>query len=126
MESATTETSELVRSYYDSWRRGIASFDGDRIAEILAEDLYFEGSIAGRRRGAPGFIGGLLRFVECLQKPIEVQQRVESGSQAAVIYEAEMPGGPMRFAEFFTVEGGRIASIRLLYDAGQYRALGGR
>ena len=120
------EAAELVRSYYDSWKEGIASFNADRLNEVLAEDLYFEGSIAGKRRGAAGFIGGLKRFVECLQKPIDVQQQVESGSQAAVIYEAEMPGGPMRFAEFFAVEGGRIASIRLLYDAGQYRALGGR
>lgn len=126
METAATDTAALVQSYYDSWRNGIASFDGDRLAEILADDLYFEGSIAGKRRGAAGFIGGLRRFVEGLQKPIEVQQQVESGSQAALIYEAEMPGGPMRFAEFFTMEGGRIASIRLLYDAAQYVALGGR
>lgn len=126
METAATETAELVRSYYDSWRNGIASFNGDRVGELLAEDLYFEGSIAGKRRGAAPFIGGLRRFVEGLQKPIDVQQQVESGNQAAVIYEAEMPGGSMRFAEFFTVEAGRIASIRLLYDAGQYRALGGR
>jgi hypothetical protein len=32
----------------------------------------------------------------------------------------------MRFAEFFTVSDGQIQSIKLLYDAAQYRALGGR
>jgi len=51
---------------------------------------------------------------------------VEAGDLAAVLYEAEMPGGSMRFAEFFRVEHGRIASIKLLYDAAQYRALGGQ
>jgi len=32
----------------------------------------------------------------------------------------------MRFAEFFQVEDGRIQGIKLVYDAAQYRALGGR
>lgn len=126
METAAMQTAEIVNAYYDSWRDGIASFDRSRLAEILAEDLDFEGSIAGKRRGAPGFVAGLQRFVEGLKRPIEVQQRVESGELAAVLYDAEIPGGVMRFAEFFRVENGKIVSLKLLYDAGQYRALGGR
>jgi len=124
--TATTETSALVDTYYGSWRDGIASFDGARLAGILAEDLDFEGSIAGKRRGSAGFIAGLQRFVEGLKPPIQVQQRVEAGNLAAVLYDAEIPGGLVRFAEFFRVEKGRIASLKLHYDAGQYRALGGR
>jgi ketosteroid isomerase-like protein len=126
METATTKTAELVSAYYDSWRNGIATFDRERLTEILAEDLEFEGSIAGKRRGSAGFIAGLQRFVEGLKSPIDVQQRLESGDQAAVLYDAEIPGGGMRFAEFFRVENGRIASLKLHYDAAQYRALGGR
>lgn len=126
MGTAITEASTLVSAYYDSWQNGIATFDGQRLAGILAEDLDFEGSIAGKRRGAAGFIVGLQRFVEGLRSPVHVQQRVEAGEAAAVLYDAEIPGGSMRFAEFFRVEDGRIASIKLLYDAAQYRALGGR
>ncbi|HEV2217323.1 MAG TPA: nuclear transport factor 2 family protein [Candidatus Dormibacteraeota bacterium] len=126
METATTDAATLVRAYYGSWRNGIATFDNERLAEVLAEDLDFEGSIAGKRRGAAGFMVGLQRFVECLKQPIEIQQQLAAGDQAAVLYAAEIPGGSMRFAEFFRVENGRIASIKLLYDASQYRALGGR
>ena len=126
MATATQETTALVSAYYGSWQNGIASFDGARLAEILAEDLDFEGSIAGKRRGSAGFIAGLQRFVEGLKPPLQVRQRVEAADLAAVLYDAEIPGGSMRFSEFFRVENGRIASIRLLYDAGQYRALGGR
>ena len=121
-----TDAATLVRAYYGSWQNGIATFDKERLSEILADDLYFEGSIAGRRRGAAGFIIGLQRFVEGLKSPIQVQQQVEADDLAAVLYDAEIPGGSMRFAEFFRVEHGRIASIKLLYDAAQYRALGGR
>lgn len=126
MGTAVTDTATLVRAYYGSWQNGIATFDRERLGEILAGDLDFEGSIAGKRRGAAGFILGLQRFVEGLKPPIHVQQQVEAGGLAAVLYDAEIPGGSMRFAEFFRVEGGRIAAIKLLYDVSQYRALGGR
>ena len=124
--TTTADTAELVSAYYGSWRSGISSFDASRLQEILAEDLDFEGSIAGKRRGAAGFIAGLQRFVEGLKGPINVQQRVEADDLAAVLYDTEIPGGSMRFAEFFRVENGRIASLKLLYDAEQYGALGGR
>lgn len=120
------KTAELVSTYYDSWRNGIASFDASRVGEILNENLEFEGPIAGKRQGAAGFIGGLRRFVEGLQAPIGFLQQVESDGQAASLYDAQLPGGTMRFAEFFQVDDGRIQAIKLVYDASQYRALGGR
>jgi ketosteroid isomerase-like protein len=126
VELAKKETAELVNAYYDSWKDGIAAFDARRLGEILAENLDFEGPIAGKRRGAAGFIGGLTRFVEGLQAPISVLQVVESADQAAALYDAQLPTGTMRFAEFFQVEDGRIEGIKLVYDAAQYRALGGR
>jgi ketosteroid isomerase-like protein len=122
----TTPTADLIGAYYDSWRHGIGSFDEARLGAILAEDLDFEGPIAGQRRGAAGFIGGLKRFVEGLQEPIDVLHEIDSGNQAAALYDASLPQGRMRFAEFFVVDDGRISAIRLLYDAAQYRALGGR
>jgi hypothetical protein len=126
MDGTKSTTAEVIGAYYDSWRDGIGSFDGVHLGAILAEDLDFEGPIAGKRRGAVGFIGGLKRFVEGLRAPIRVLQQVDSGSQAAVLYDADLPEGTMRFAEFFDVGGGRIKAIKLLYDAAQYRALGGR
>jgi ketosteroid isomerase-like protein len=126
MEIANATTAEVVDDYYASWRNGISSFDEDRVRGVLDENLDFEGPIAGKRRGAAGFVGGLKRFVEGLRAPIQILQQMDSGDQAAVLYDAELPEGTMRFAEFFHVRDGRIESIRLLYDAAQYRALGGR
>ncbi|HEV3103778.1 MAG TPA: nuclear transport factor 2 family protein [Candidatus Dormibacteraeota bacterium] len=126
MEIANATTAEVVDDYYASWRNGISSFDEDRVRGVLDESLDFEGPIAGKRRGAAGFVGGLKRFVEGLRAPIQILQQMDSGDQAAVLYDAELPEGTMRFAEFFHVRDGRIESIRLLYDAAQYRALGGR
>lgn len=124
--TATAQTTELVSAYYGSWQKGIATFDRDRLAHVLSEDLDFEGSIAGKRRGSAGFMIGLQRFVESMKPPINFLHRLESGDQAAVLYEAELPGGTMRFAEFFRIENGRIASLQLMYDPAQYREYGGR
>jgi len=46
----------------------------NRLTGVLVEDLDFEGPIAGKRKGAAGFIGGLKRFVEGLQAPIHIHQ----------------------------------------------------
>lgn len=113
----------VIDRYYTAWTGG---FDEAELTSVLADDLDFEGPIAGKRRGSAGFIGGLRRFVEGLQAPIEVQQRIESNGGGAALYDAAMPEGRMRFAEFFQVSEGRIHAIRLLYDPNQYRALGGR
>jgi ketosteroid isomerase-like protein len=126
MMATNTKTAEAIEEYYGSWRDGISSFDESRVAGVLVEDLDFEGPIAGKRKGAAGFISGRKRFVEGLQAPIRVLQVLDSGDQAAVLYDADLPEGTMRFAEFFHVADGRIQSINLLYDAAQYRALGRR
>jgi hypothetical protein len=126
MALGNTTTTDLIDAYYDSWRTGIESFDEPRLGRILAPDLDFEGPIAGKRRGAAGFVGGLKRFVEGLQPPIVMLQQVSFGGEAAALYDAKLPGGTMRFAEFFVIQDGRIGAIKLLYDAAQYRALGGR
>ncbi len=126
MDIAKTKTAELIDNYYSSWRNGISSFDETRVRGVLVENLDFEGPIAGKRQGAAGFVGGLKRFVEGLRAPIHILHQVDSGDQAAVLYDADVPEGTMRFAEFFHVGDGRIQSIKLLYDATQYRALGGR
>jgi hypothetical protein len=126
MTIAKTVTAELIGDYYAGWKDGISSFDEARVRAVLVEDLDFEGPIAGKRRGATGFVGGLTRFVEGLRAPIHILQEINSGNEGAVLYDAELPEGTMRFAEFFQVGDGRIQSIKLLYDAAQYRALGGR
>jgi hypothetical protein len=126
MEPEKVKTGELIDAYYESWRNGIASFDSEALVAVLADDLDFEGPIAGKRRGSAGFVGGVKRFVEGLRAPIRMLQQVDSGNRGAALYDADLPEGTMRFAEFFDVEGGRVQAIKLLYDAAQYRALGGR
>jgi hypothetical protein len=74
---------------------------------------------------APSGSYGVSGFVETT-RGLNRLQELQSGDEAAVLYDAELPGGTVRFAEFFQLDAGRIRSLRLLYDAAEYRARGGR
>lgn len=121
----THTTKQLVLAYYDILKDGTASFDQDRLRAILAPDLAFEGPIAGSIVGADRFIKGVSGFVETM-RGLTMLHQVWADSEAAALYDAELPRGTVRFAEFFGSAGGKIQSLRLLYDAGAYRAGGGR
>lgn len=125
MIDANGTAEQVVQAYYDILKEGMASFDAGRLRAILASDLKFEGPIAGHVVGAERFIKGVSGFVETLRS-LKMLHQMSAGGMAAALYDAEMPGGTVRFAEFFQIDGGRIQSLRLLYDAAEYRAQGGR
>jgi hypothetical protein len=118
-------TAQIVQAYYDILTGGMATFDPARLIAIMATDLAFEGPIAGHVVGAERFSKGVTGFIETARSLTMVHQ-LYAGDMAATLYDAEMPGGAVRFAEFFQVEHGKIKSLRLLYDATEYRARGGR
>ena len=120
-----TDTSEIARTYYDIIGRGAAAFDPERLRAILAPDLAFEGPIAGAVRGAERFLGGVAGFARTATGTT-VLHRLTDGAEVATLYDAELPGGRVRFAEFLEFRDGRIGSVRLLYDAADYVAKGGR
>jgi hypothetical protein len=64
-------------------------------------------------------------FIETMRS-LNMVHQLYAGNTAATLYDAEMPGGTVRFAEFFRVEDGKIQTLRLVYDATEYRARGGR
>jgi hypothetical protein len=104
---------DIIDTYYEI----LAAFDAQRLRAILAPDLAFEGPIAGRRDGAEAFIAGAEGFARAARS-ITILQR----EPTAALYDAELPGGTVRFAEFFRVADGRIQGITLHYDAAQFTA----
>ena len=115
----------LVSAYYEILQAGAGSYDPQRLRSILVPDLDFDGPIAGHVRGADRFTRGVAGFTGT-QQGIRFLQQVITPDAAAVLYDADLPGGTLRFAEFFRFSSGQIASIKLLYDPGRYTAFGGR
>lgn len=124
-EEQLLHTDQLIHAYYDNLENGTASFDEQRLRQILAPDLRFEAPMAGRSVGAEGFIKGAAAFAETMRGMTMLEQLC-TDEAAATLFDAEMPGGTVRVAEFFQIADSKIQSLRLLYDVHEYQARGGR
>ena len=123
---AVIEGHATLRSYYAVLRGGADAYqDGRDLLPLLADDFVFEGPIAGRLAGGTRFAQGVRGFIENV-KGIAVLQAVSGEGGAAVLYDAELPGGAVRFSEFFEFDGDKIRELRTQYDAADYLAKGGR
>ena len=112
--------------YYEILGSGIDSYaDGRDLLPLLTDDFVFDGPIAGRVAGSDRFAHGVRGFIETVQE-INPLQVVLGEAGAAVLYDAEMPGGTVRFSEFFELDGERIRELRIQYDPTDYVGKGGR
>ncbi|WP_334173495.1 nuclear transport factor 2 family protein [Sinomonas sp.] len=119
------DTSAALRSYYAVLLGGLERYrDGDELLPLLAEDLTFDGPIAGQVSGAGRFAQGVKGFIEAVRQ-ITFIEAVATDDGAAVLYDAALPHASVRFAEFFEFRDGIIKTIRIHYNAADYLAAGG-
>ena len=118
---------EVLQQYYRVLTAGPVAFgDGQSLRVLLSEHLDFTGSLAGHRPDATeGFVHGAAGFISTVRS-INVVREVHDEQGSAVLYDAELPGGIVRFAEFFTIRHGVIDTLNLHYDGKGYLAKGGR
>lgn len=126
-QTLSSSAPEVLQDYYRVLTSGPESFgDGSELRTLLSDDLDFTGSLAGHRPGAPdAFLRGVAGFIATAGN-IAIVQEVHDNDGSAVLYDATMPGGTVRFAEFFRIRDGRIAVLNLHYDGKDYLAKGGR
>ena len=118
---------DALQEYYRILTSGPAAYgDGEQLRELLSGHLDFTGSLAGHRPDATdGFLHGVTGFISTV-KNIDVVREVHDAEGSAALYDAEMPGGSVRFAEFFTFGDGVIQTLDLHYDGQDYISKGGR
>ncbi|WP_022881667.1 hypothetical protein [Gryllotalpicola ginsengisoli] len=117
----------VLQEYYRILTGGPEAFGaGEGLRPLLSDHLDFTGSLAGHRPDAPdAFLRGVSGFIQAVQR-IDPVQEVHDGAGSAVLYDAVMPGGVVRFAEFFAIRDGVIEVLDLVYDGKDYLAKGGR
>lgn len=127
MSNNISGASATLREYYRVLTGGADAFgDGHDLRPLLSDHLDFTGSLAGHVSDATdGFLHGVAGFISTVRS-IDVVREIHGRNEAAVLYDAEMPGGPVRFAEFFTFHDGVIDTLNLHYDGPDYIAKGGR
>lgn len=125
--TVSTSAPPVLQGYYRILGAGAGRFgEGQGLRTLLSGHLDFTGSLAGHRPDSTeGFLQGVAGFVSTVRS-ITVVREVHGGDASAVLYDAEMPGGVVRFAEFFTFRDGVIDTLQLHYDGQDYIAKGGR
>lgn len=117
---------DVLQRYYRILAAGIEAFDPDgELRTLLVDDLEFEGPIAGKRTGAAGFCQGVKGFIATVSD-LEIIQEVHGADGSAILYDARMPAGFVRLAEFFRFDNGKISTLRIHYDPADYARQGGR
>jgi hypothetical protein len=117
---STDSTTRIIHAYYDCWKRG-GAIDQAGLRALLAPDLDFESSV-GRRSGVDSFLQGIARFATTVTGHHILSMHCTE-TEAAVLYDCDLtaPMPLLRTAEFFDVAHGRIARIRLVFDATEYK-----
>ncbi len=112
-------TRQLIETYHKAWSSG--DIAGARAC--LADDLDFRGSIETFKR-ADDFVVSLKQFYGMLHG-VTMLKSFFSEEGAALLYDCDTatPAGVIRTAEFFAVRNGKIAEIRLVFDASELRKL---
>ncbi|TMR91048.1 nuclear transport factor 2 family protein [Nonomuraea basaltis] len=125
MTIVSEDAPAVIKSYYRVVTGGVEDYDdGRELVPLLADDLDFEGPIAGHVTGAALFRQGVKGFIANVSK-IDLIQEVHGPDGTAVLYDAHMPKGIVRFTEFFKFADGKIQRLRLQYDPADYIAKGG-
>ena len=122
---ATITDSSTLRRYYAILTGGADQYrDGQELLPPLSDDFVFEGPIAGRMEGGARFARGVKGFILTVRE-ITIIQAVITPEAAAVLYDAVLPNGTVRFTEFFEFDGDAIRELRVQYNASDYLTAGG-
>ena len=103
----------LIRKYHEAWTQ----CDMSTARSCLADDLDFQGPI-DTFTNADEFIATLTGFARMLTR-VDLRQEFYTDDAAALLYDCvtNSPAGTIRTAEFFWLRDGKIATIRLVFDA---------
>jgi limonene-1,2-epoxide hydrolase len=113
------DTQNTVTAFYASIERE----DFEALRGLLRDDLAFEGPV-GAVEGADAFVG-MVQKMSALTEGFNVKHLFVDGEQACCVFDlvTATPIGESPVAEYFQLEGGRIASIRAHYDSRPWIAL---
>jgi len=116
---APASAPEIVQSYGAAWGRG----DFAAARKLLHDDLSFQGPLDTFHR-ADDYLAAIQKL-GAIVKGMRHQKTIVEGNDAAVFYTLDTVLGASAVAEWYTVRGDRIASIRTYFDARPFAAAAG-
>jgi ketosteroid isomerase-like protein len=110
---------EVVEQY----QRAFGSGDVVRARSLLADDLHFKGPFE-EFHNADDYMNSVARLAQIVTGT-EVKKVLAEGDDVVTIYDlhTKTPAGTSNIAEWATVKGGKIAAIRVFFDARPFAAM---
>jgi SnoaL-like domain len=119
--TTATQTRQIVRAFLDARSGG----DFAAAATYLAPDFSFESPLM-RIEDPSAYLASQAGFHPLITRLVMISELYGKG-EATLLFDLESatPVGTQRTAEHFRIAGGKVASIFILFDASEWRALPG-
>lgn len=119
---ATTSATEVVESY----RAALGTGDFAAARTYMRDNMTFQGPL-DTFTTADQYLEASKRLASIIQR-IDIKRVFADGDDVCVLYDmvTNTPAGTAFIAEWYHVEGGKIAALRAVFDARPFAALFGR
>ena len=110
---------EVVAQYHQAFSSG----DGAKARSLLADDLHFKGPIE-EFDNAEAYMQSVAKLAQIVTGS-DVKKVLADGDDVVTIYDlhTSTPAGTSNIAEWATVKGGKIAEMRVFFDARPFAAM---
>lgn len=109
-------TAEIVRAYLDAYYKGRR----EQARQYLDENVVLSGPVASFT-GADA-VAGTAEHVSNTVKELKIQRLLSDEHDVSTLLEVvtDHPSSPLRIAEWYQLEAGKITAIRLVFDTAPY------
>lgn len=107
----------------EQYQRAFGSGDVATARSLLADDLHFKGPFE-EFHNADDYMNSVARLAQIVTGT-EVTKVLAEGDDVVTIYDlhTNTPAGTSNIAEWATVKGGKIAEVRVFFDARPFAAM---
>jgi hypothetical protein len=106
------DAAKIATSYFDAWKRN----DFDTMRSLVADDVTFAGPLA-QLSGAADYMEGI-RGMSQIKSDLVIQKVFVDGPNVLTWFELHTTvASPVPVANWLHVEGGKIRSLRVAFDA---------
>jgi SnoaL-like protein len=118
----SANASEIVESYREALGKG----DFTTARKLMQDNMTFQGPFDTFSK-ADDYLESLRRLASIIQR-IDLKKVFVDGDDVCVLYDmvTNTPAGTAFIVEWYQVKGGKIASLRAVFDARPFAALFGR
>ena len=115
-----------TRETVESYQAALGNGDFVTARKLMQDDMTFQGPIDTFHQ-ADDYLESLKKLASIIQR-IDVKRVFAEGDDVCVLYEmvTNTPAGTAFIAEWYQVKGGKIASLRVVFDARPFAAMFGR